>query len=32
MKGEFQSINDFEVAASLVVLPEETAMPEEACV
>jgi len=28
MKGEFQGINDFEVVAFLVVLPEKDALPE----
>jgi hypothetical protein len=30
MKGEFQGINDFEVVAFLVVLPERDALPEAA--
>ena len=30
MKGEFQGINDFEVVAFLVVLPEKAAIPEAA--
>ena len=28
MKGEFQGINDFEVVAFLVVLPETAELPE----
>jgi hypothetical protein len=28
MKGEFQGINDFEVVAFLVVLPEVAVLPE----
>jgi hypothetical protein len=30
MKGEFQGINDFEVVAFLVVLPENSIIPEAA--
>jgi hypothetical protein len=30
MKGEFQGINDFEVVAFLVVLPEGAVIPEVA--
>ena len=28
MKGEFQGINDFEVVAFLVVLPDKAVLPE----